>query len=461
MDDMTVAQRLGAFAAGLGAEELLEAVSLRAKSCLLHALVVGLAGSVADFGRQAEQISVGVTDPRPGLARSLRSGLWHPTETAAFINGVQLHARAQEDTHGTFHPGVCVIPAALAAAEGDNADGATILAAVVAGYEVGIALSGSLTELTTPPFRATAVFGPVAAAAAAGRVRGLDAETMTSALAIAVSMSGGTAESFGAGTDEWHFQSGGAAAIGVRAVQLARAGVTGSPAAIESASGFLDCFAPNSVPPELGVELGRVWNMLGVTFKPYPVCAFNQTPAMLAVRFQQKGHRAQDISSITLRMNEREATYPGMPSAGPFTSVVATLMSARFAFASALTRGDITYATLLDFEDADIMDMVAKIDLIPEPDRRPKTAHAQVTLADGTTCVDAIEDSDVLLSWDMDGVLTNARRLAAEAGLGAPEFQDLVDAVCSVELMASPGPLVSSALAMKHENTDTEGTSDD
>lgn len=461
VNEMTVAQRLGAFAAALTADQLPGEVSLRAKSCLAHALVVGRAGSVAHFGRQAEQISVGVTDARPGFARSLRSGLWHPMETAAFINGVQLHARAQEDTHGTFHPGVCVIPAALATAEGDNADGATILAAIVAGYEVGIALSATLTELTTPPFRATAVFGPVAAAAAAGRVRGFDAETMTSALAIAVSMSGGTAESFGAGTDEWHFQSGHAAAIGVRAVQLAGAGVAGSPAAIESASGFLDCFAGNSVPSDLATELGRVWNMLGVTFKPYPVCAFNQAPAMLAVRFHQQGLRPQDISSITLRMNEREATYPGMPSAGPFDSVVNTLMSARFAFASALARGDVTYATLLDFDGADIVDLVAKIDLISEPDRRPKTAHAEVMLADGTTRVDAIEDSEVLLSWDMDGVLANARRLASEAGLGALALQDLVDAVCSVDLMASPDPLVSSALAMNHESTDTEGTSHD
>ena len=37
-------------------------------------------------------------------------------------------------------------------------------------------------------------------------------------------MSGGTSESFGAGTDEWHFQSGAAAAAGMMAAQLAEAG---------------------------------------------------------------------------------------------------------------------------------------------------------------------------------------------------------------------------------------------
>lgn len=448
MFDTTVAERLGAFAAGLTAQELPEAVGLRAKSCLLHALVVGLAGSVTDFGRQAEDTSVGLQEKRAGCARSFRSGRWHPLEAAAFINGVQLHARAQEDTHGTFHPGVCVIPAALAAAEAHNADGATVLAAVVAGYEVGIALSEPLTELTTPPFRATAVFGPIAAAAAVGRVRGFDADTMTSALAIAASFSGGTAESFGAGTDEWHFQSGGAAALGVRAAQLAGAGVTGSRTAIEASSGFLDCFARRGGPaPNLAEHLGREWNILDATFKPYPVCAFNQTPAMLAARMQREGIRAQNVSSVRLAMNEREATYPGMPSRGPFTTVANTLMSARFAFASALVRGDITYATLTDFAADDILGVVDKIDLVPEPGRPPKTAHAEVKLADGTTRVDAIEDSDALLSWGMDEVLANAERLAAEAQLTADDLQHLVDAVTSIEHTTSVDPLVTAALA--------------
>ncbi|MGB3481093.1 MAG: MmgE/PrpD family protein [Mycobacterium sp.] len=449
MTEQTVVERLGTFAAEITVDELPDAVVQRAKACLLHALVVGAAGSVAEFGRRAEQTSIGWIDvpDRGGFARSLVSGHWHPAEAAAFVNGVQLHARAQEDTHGTFHPGVCVIPAALASAEAHSADGAAVLAAVVAGYEVGTALSATMTELTTPPFRATAVFGPMAAAAAAGRVRGFDAPTMTHAIAIAAAMSGGTAESFGAGTDEWHFQSGNAAAVGLRAAQLASAGVTGSRTAIESPSGFVDCFAGRS-DALAGVEqLGSTWNIRGVTFKPYPVCAFNQTPAMLAVRIHREGVRAQDISSVQLRMNEREATYPGMAAQPPFASAVNTLMSARFAFAAGLVRGDISYSTLLDFTDADIMQVVAKIDLLPEPNRRAKTAHATVVLSDGSTRIWAIEDSDALLSWDFDGVVANAGRLADEAQLTADELQALVDAVSSIERMPSVDRLVTAALA--------------
>jgi 2-methylcitrate dehydratase PrpD len=450
MTGSTIAERLAIFAAGLGVGALPRDVERRAKACLLHGLAVGMAGSAARFGQRAELTSPGF-ERKPdssGYARSLLSGRWHPATSAAFINGVHLHARAQEDTHGTFHPGVSVIPAVLAAAETADVDGATILAAVVAGYEVGIALSDPLTELTTPPFRATAVFGAVAAAGGAGRIRGLDTEQMVSALSIAAAMSGGTSESFGAGTDEWHFQSGAAAATGLRAAQLAAAGVIGSPTAFEAGAGFLDCFASNPQSAEaIASDLGHAWNILGVTFKPYPVCAFNQAPAMLAARLHASGVRAGAVASIQLCMNEREATYPGMPWRGPFTSTSQSLMSARFAFATALATGDITYDSLQDYTNPQVLELISRINLVPEARRQPKTARATITLSDGSTVDDNIEDSDALLSWDMDGVIANARRLAAEAALTPAGFANLVETIESVERMPTLDPLIEAAMA--------------
>lgn len=440
----TIAEDLSRYAAGVDTPPL--QVTGRAKACLLHALAVGMAGTVAEFGRYAEQTSVGTADKPSarGYARSLVTGRWHPLEAAAFINGVHLHARAQEDTHGTFHPGVCVIPAALAAAEDENVDGATFLHAVVVGYEVGIALSEPLTEITTPPFRATAVFGPVAAAAAVGRIRGFDTQTMQSAVAIAASLSGGTAESFGAGTDEWHFQSGTSAATGLRAAQLAAAGVVGSRSAFEARSGFLDCFARGTDPGERSPD---TWNILGVTFKPYPVCAFNQVPAMVAVRLHRSAIRPQDISSVQLSMNEREATYPGMPAAGPFTSVSNTLMSARFAFATGLVTGNITYGSLQNFDDPDVLAMVAKTTLRPEPGRPPKTAHAHVVLNDGSTREESIDDSDALLSWEMADVVANARRLTSEVGISENQLENITAAVESIDRQPSVEAVLAAVLA--------------
>lgn len=432
----TVCERLAEFAAGVDVAAVPEAVRARAQDCLIHGLVVGGAGDAAGFGEVARQ-ALGVEGA--GGAHLLASGDRAPAQLAAFANSVLLHARAQEDTHGTFHPGVATIPAALAATESAGGDGATFLAAVIAGYEVGTAISDPLTELTTPPFRATGVFGPLAAAAAAGRAFGLDADRMTSALGLAAAFAGGSSETFAAGTDEWHYQSGAAASAGVLAAQLARAGACGSARAIEGQAGFLDCFVQGAAPDTdaLTAELGRRWRILDVTFKPYPICAFNQVPALVAARLAAEGGiTAADVRTVVVRMNEREATYPGVGFAGPFREVAQTLMSVRFCVATALAHGHIDYQGLRRFDDPVITGLVERIEVVPEPARPPKTASASLTTHDGRAYELAIDDSAKELSWDSTAVRDNARRLRPETPW-TPERLESLFAVVG-ELRSAP-----------------------
>lgn len=168
---------------------------------------------------------------------------------------------------------------------------------------------------------------------------------------------------------------------------------------------------------------------------------------MLAVRLRESGLRADEVASIRLRMNEREATYPGMPSRGPFTRTSQTLMSAKFAFATGLIHGDISYDLLQHFTDPQVLDLIGKIDLVAEPGRPAKTAHATTVLVDGTTVHDAIEDSDAMLSWDMDGVVRNAERLASETPLSTEELETLIDSVATLPQASSVDPLIRATLA--------------
>ena len=432
--------RLGAFAAGVELDDLPEAVVERAKDCLIHGLVVAHAGVGVGFAEMAGE-ALGAAS---GEAHVLASGAMAPAPLAAFANGALLHARAQEDTHGTFHPGVTTIPAALAAAEAGAADGRTLLEAVVAGYEVGTAVSALVTERSTPPFRATGVYGPLAAAAAAGRVQRLDERRMGDALAFAAAFAGGTSEAFGAGTDEWHFQSGMAAAAGLLASGLARAGAQGSPNAFEGRAGYLDCFARGSDGAEtIGAGLGHRWGILDVTFKPFPICAFNQAPALLAADLARE--HPGDIRSLILRMNEREATYPGMPGAGPFEQVAQTLMSTRFCVAVALAEGHITFADLQRYDDPLLLDLIGRIEVVPEPGRPPKTAAATLTLADGRVVDRAIEDSQPRLSWDGRAVRENARRLRPETRLSDAGLEALIAAVEALDRGGSVAALVETS----------------
>ncbi|MGW4034416.1 MmgE/PrpD family protein [Streptomyces sp. NPDC004838] len=440
-----VVERLGAFAAGLEFGRLPSAVVTRAKDCVVHGLVVGAAGRGVGFGEAADA----ALGDAGGGAHLLGSGRTASPHLAAFANSALMHARAQEDTHGTFHPGVTVIPAALAAAEAEGADGAAFLTAVVAGYEVGTAVSDPLTELTTPPFRATGLYGPLAAAAAAGRVLGLDAPRLASALGLACAFAGGGSETFAAGTDEWHYQSGVAASNGLLAARLAAAGAKGSPLAVEGESGFLDCFVRGRAPrPDgLATGLGDRWRLLDVTFKPYPICAFNQAPALVAARLAAAhGVRPAEVVSVSVRMNEREAAYPGVGSGGPFGEVAQTLMSVRFSVAVALAQGRVDYASLTRFDDPVLRDLVGRIDVVPEPGRPPKTAAATLTLADGRRVESAIEDSSKDLSWDSEAVRDNARRLRPETHFSEEALEALFAAVDALAEARDLGGLLTAAL---------------
>jgi hypothetical protein len=84
---------------------------------------------------------------------------------------------------------------------------------------------------------------------------------------------------------------------------------------------------------------------------------------------------------------------------------------------------------------------------VSELRRQPKTAHATITLSDGGIVDDSIDDSDALLSWDMDGVIANARRLAAEADLSPADFTNLVETVERVDRLPTVDPLIEAALS--------------
>src|ERR1700749_1599668 len=110
---------------------------------------------------------------------------------AALLNGALAHSLDFDDTHaaGSLHPGAPVIPAALAAVEMCGAPGADVLAAIIAGYEVTcrVALALPAGEHYDRGYHPTATCGAFGAAAAGGRVFGLGANDIASALGTVLS----------------------------------------------------------------------------------------------------------------------------------------------------------------------------------------------------------------------------------------------------------------------------------
>ncbi len=209
------------------------------------------------------------------LVSLIPSGVRRTPETAALINGVAAHVLDYDDVSLDGHPSAVLVPAILAQGEASGSSGAEMLTAYIAGFEVWAEL---LVREGVPLHRKgwhpTAVLGPVAAAAACAKLRGLDAKGAATAMAIAASMSSGLVANFGTMTKS--FQVGRAAQSGVIAARLAQAGLTASLDALEHPAGLLMALSPDGK-PELDRAFGaaeKEWHILGhgLNIKRYPIC---------------------------------------------------------------------------------------------------------------------------------------------------------------------------------------------
>jgi 2-methylcitrate dehydratase PrpD len=188
---------LAAFVAGLSAEAVPLAVKSRAKALSLDLLGSALRGRVeAESTPSVMQALAALGLDGPGPATVMGDDRGYAPPVAALLNGLLGHSLDFDDTHAesSLHPSAPVVPAALAAGELAGADGETVLAAIVAGYEVCCRLGLALDPAAhyARGFHPTATAGTFGAAAAAGRVFGLDADQLASAFGVAGSQAAGS-----------------------------------------------------------------------------------------------------------------------------------------------------------------------------------------------------------------------------------------------------------------------------
>src|ERR1700744_1682578 len=149
------------------------------------------------------------------------------------------HVLDYDDTFpdGVAHVSAACGPAALVLAADLGLSVGEMLAAYAEGFEAMAAVAAaSHPALYNAGWHPTAVCGPVGAAVAAARLLALRPVERENALAIAVLRAGGTRGAFG--SDGKAIQVGQAAAAGVQAALLARAGAGGDPGGGGGQAGF-------------------------------------------------------------------------------------------------------------------------------------------------------------------------------------------------------------------------------
>src|SRR5687767_11825334 len=307
---MTAATReLAEFVTRLSYDALPTEVSERVK-----ALTLDLVGIALRARNEAESTPPMVSAAgRLGLAGGactvIGDAAGYTPPGAATLNGTLAHSLDFDDTHapGSLHPSAPIVPAAFAAAEMTGAGGRDLIAAIVAGYEVQIRLSLALDPAAhyDRGFHPSATCGAFGAAAAAGRVLGLDSQGHANAFGIVLSMAAGSMQFLANGAWTKRSHVGHAAMCGLIAATLAREGYKGAAEPLEGKWGFLHGYAPASDGRKAIDGLNRRWETLNVAVKPYPSCRYGHAAIDGIVALaREHGIRADDVEEVAVGLPE-------------------------------------------------------------------------------------------------------------------------------------------------------------
>jgi len=296
----TVAQRLAAWAASARLEHAWQA--RRAAIEAISDVVVCMVAGGRDEGPRRVRSALGVWGS--GQASVVGSTVTAAPAAAALVNGMAAHALDFDDAfqQGVNHPSAVFVPALLALGEELNAAGNDLIDAYIVGLEVCSGLArGVMRSHYDIGWHTTSTIGCIAAAAACGRLLGLDAQRMAHSLSLAVSMAGGCKVQFGTMGKPLH--AGLAAQHGLAAARLAAAGVEARLSAIEGPMGFFDlCGGPSPVGwrdnlDSLGAPLAI--ESRGLLLKRFPCCSSTHRTldSLLELR-KEAGFTADDVVSI-------------------------------------------------------------------------------------------------------------------------------------------------------------------
>ena len=223
---------------------------------------------------------------------------------AALVNGVSSHVLDFDDTHQrAVHPSAPVLPALTAYAQWRPVTGAQLLHAYVLGVEAEERIGLSVfPEHYDIGWHITGTAGVFGAAAASGKLLGLDERQMCWALGIAATQAAGLREMFGSMCKSFH--PGRAAQNGLTAALLASRNFTSSECAIEAPRGFGHVLSTRFDPAVITQGLGASYELARNMYKPY-ACGLVVHAAIDGCVQLKREHdlKPEDIVRVALRTN--------------------------------------------------------------------------------------------------------------------------------------------------------------
>ena len=384
-----------------------------------------------------------------------------PAGDAALYNGAIAHALDYDDTnHPAYaHPSAVLVPALLAIAPRCQATGAQMVDAYIAGFEVFGKLGRALnTQHYKRGWHATGTFGALASAVACGRMLGLGAAQMVTALGIAASSASGLRANFGSMVKPLH--AGLAARAGLQAALLAQAGHDASAVVMEHGYGYLSVFnAGIGHDPAPLLAMGQDLEILtehGLALKPFPACGATHPgiEAALQLHAEIGGDPIVSVRAGVCEMAFAPLIHvmPHAPLEGKF--------SLHYCLAVALLEGAVglTSFTPDKIADARIRDLIPRIAMEVDEDIRHDSEFAtRVTVI--TASARRLERFVPLAMgkperWFSAERMQQKFRDCAEPLLGPPGCSRAFDALRTLD---GPAP-VAAILSLLHTLTQTTET---
>jgi 2-methylcitrate dehydratase PrpD len=307
--------------------------------------------------------------------------------TTALLNSFSASVLSFDDTHlaTVTHPTGPVASAIFALSETRPVSGQDFATALAIGIEIECRLSNALL---LPPAQAntglyvTGLTGPIGAAAAMGRLLGLDERKMNWAIGLAAAQAAGFRATHGAMSGLLVPAFG--ARNAVHAALLAANGFTCPETLLEAPNGFIDIFSPAADPARATDALGHRFELLANAYKPYPAGIVIH-PALdacldLAARLPPGADPAAvtvTVHPLTLTLTDRRAPADPLEAQISLYHWVAASLLRRTAGIDELQQDCI--------DDPQIAALRTRINAISDPALNRDEAIAEMTLADGTT----------------------------------------------------------------------------
>ena len=443
---------LAAFAGTLRYEAIPDAVLRRCEDFLLDTLASILAGARSRPVLSIEKFAQAM-GPAGGPSEVLVSRRKTSPFFAAMVNAASAHMVEQDDVHNgsVLHTAAVIFPPVLAVAQALRASGRDLLAAAVAGYEVGIRVGEFMGRSHYKIFHTTGTVGTVAAAAAVGNLLRLNPGQMLDAFGSAGTQAAGLWEFLRDAADSKQLHTAKAAANGMTAAYLAQDGFTGARRILEGPQGMAAGMSTDADPARLTDRLGARWALAETSFKYHASCRHTH-PAADALLQVVREHRleAADIARVVTHVHQG-----ALDVLGPVTNPQ-TVHQSKFSMGTVLAlivlRG---YAGLNEFDmgiqDKDVAAFRGKVQMQLDPEvdgAYPARWIGKVTVhtADGRVLHGRVDEpkGDPGNTLNRPELEDKALRLGVYAGAAdETEIRSLIDKVWGMADIGEVGALLT------------------